>query len=174
MLEIFNELILSFYNLLGPVGSQIVQSGIFVLAAFIIAMIVRSFLKNNVKKVAGKTKTDLDDWIIHIITKPIFIGIILGGIYLSARNLSIFAQYKFYLNGGFFIIYALIGAWVVSKITSLFVAKGLKVKKRFEKTPQLLNKIISVIIYTIALLMIESSDISRPLISRMLDSVIVS
>ncbi len=154
MLKGLNDQILSFCNLFGPVGSQIVQLGIFVLAALIVAFIVRIFLQRYIKKLTGKTKTDMDDWIIYIITKPIFLVIILGGIYLGIKNLSIFTQYEFYVNGGFFIIYALIGAWIVSKIVSLFVVRGLKVKKKFEKTPRLLNKIISAVIYVIALLMI--------------------
>lgn len=154
MLANLTNQILSFCNQFGPVGSQIIELGIFVLAAFVVAIITRTFLQSHTKKLTGKTKTDIDDWIIHIITKPIFLAIILGGIHLGLRNLSFLSQYEFYVNGGFFIIYSLIGAWIVSKIVSLLITRGLKVKKKFERTPRLLNKVISAVIYVIAILMI--------------------
>ena len=61
-----------------------------------------------------------------------------------------------WIAGIFFVVYILIATHTIGKIIALLVTRWLKVQKKYEKTPKLLNGIITTIIYLIALLMILS------------------
>ena len=154
MVEAFINQLSSVTGQFSSVGSQIILLVIFVVGALVVATMVRIFLRKHIKKLTRRTRTDIDDQIIAIITKPLYVAIVLGGIYLGVRSLDFFANYTFYINTGFFIIFTFIVAYVTSKIASLLVISSLKVKKKYEKTPRLLNKIISAVIYLVAILMI--------------------
>jgi small-conductance mechanosensitive channel len=140
-------------NLIGITG-EFLGSIIIILGSLIIAQIVKIFLNKYTTKITKKTKTDLDDLILSITTKPIYIGIIITGIYLGVRILTHAQNYLFYLDTSYFIIIVLLAASVVSKITSLIIIRTLKVQKKYQKTPQLMSKIISIVIYIIAILMV--------------------
>lgn len=124
------------------------------LVSVLFANICHYTLRNVLKKFASKTKSDLDDIILGIVIKPLYIIIIIGGIYVALKYLTFTKQYSLYINRIFFLIIVLSIATVLSKIISLLIGRWFKVQKRFEKTPQLLTKIIAVTIYLIALLMI--------------------
>lgn len=125
-----------------------------VVVSVIGAKVIHFVLKNYVKKLTEKTKSDIDDKILQIVTKPFYVLIILWGVYVGLKTLPELSGYMDLITNGFFVLTVGIVALVVSKIVSLLITNWLKVQERFQKTPQLLNKIISIVIYLIAILMI--------------------
>lgn len=125
-----------------------------IVGSIIFAKVFHFILIRYIKKITEKTKTDIDNIILGIIKKPLYLLIILIGLYLALRSLSFFAPYISWLDKIFFVVFVLIVALVSSKILSVFMSRWFKVQKRFEKTPKLINKIVTIVIYLIALLMI--------------------
>ena len=125
-------------------------------SSIIVAKIFHFILKNYLHKLTEKTKTDIDDIILKSITKPLFILIIIIGLYFALKSLSLVAPYISWLNSIFFVGTVLLTTLMVTRILNILTIRGLKVQKKFEKTPKLINRIISVVIYLIAFLMILS------------------
>ena len=124
------------------------------LFSLVIAKASHYILKTYLKKITEKTKSDIDDIIINIITKPLYILIITIGLYLALKTLSIIADYILVIEKIFFVVILVIISWIVSRILKVLIVRWFKVQKKFEKTPQLISKIISIIVYLIAFLMI--------------------
>ena len=118
--------------------------------------ILHFILKNYIHKLVEKSKTDIDDIILKIITKPVSILVIFIGVYFGLKSLSITAPYTAWLDGAFFLLLVLLLTLIVDRVLNILVIRVLKVQKKFEKTPKLISKIISVVIYLIAFLMILS------------------
>jgi len=129
---------------------------IILVSSIVVAKILNFILKSYLCKLAEKSKTDIDDILLKIITKPIFILVILVGLYFALKSMSIMTPYIALLNGAFFVFSVLLSTLVVARVLNVLVVRGLKVQKKFEKTPQLISKIISVVIYLIAFLEILS------------------
>ena len=129
---------------------------IILVSSIVVAKILNFILKSYLCKLAEKSKTDIDDILLKIITKPIFILVILVGLYFALKSMSIMTPYTALLNGAFFVFSVLLSTLVVARVLNILVVRGLKVQKKFEKTPQLISKIISVVIYLIAFLEILS------------------
>ncbi len=129
------------------------QSFLILLGAVVFSKVFTFILNRYIKKITAKTKTDIDDIILKKTKKPIYILIILIGLFFSLKSLSLFAPHGFWIDKIFFVTSILIVALLVSRIMSLFISRWFKVQKRFEKTPKLISKIVTITIYLIALLM---------------------
>ncbi|MBR9677094.1 mechanosensitive ion channel family protein [Candidatus Woesearchaeota archaeon] len=128
---------------------------LFVLTVFfIVAQVFDIVARVAIKRIAKRTKTDIDDVVFGIVEKPIYLIIILIGIYLAITELSIMQPYNSVINNLYYVIMVLIVAHVASKVIIVLVNKWFKVTKRYQKTPKLLTKIASVVIYIVAILMI--------------------
>lgn len=136
------------------IQSEYFRFFLILLISVIIAKIFHFILKNYVKKLTKKTRSDIDDVILKIITRPLYILIILVGLFAALKSLSALVPYSLWIDRIFFIVSALIVSFLVSKVLTVLITRWLRVQKRFEKTPQLINKLVSVTIYLIALLMI--------------------
>jgi small-conductance mechanosensitive channel len=86
--------------------------------------------------------------------KSLYLLIVFVGIYFSLRYLSILNDYTIIIDRIFFVGCVLIIAFIVSNFLAIMISRWLQVKKRFEKTPKVLNLIISVVVYIIAILII--------------------
>jgi len=122
--------------------------------SIVFAMIFHFFAKNYMQKITEKTKTDIDDIIFKIITKPLYLFIILIGLYLALKSLSLLNPYAFLIGRTFFFIFVLLLSVTASRTLSVLISRWFKVHKRFEKTPQLISKVVSIITYLIAILII--------------------
>ena len=136
------------------IQNEYFQSLLIFLVSVAIAKASHYILKTYLKKITEKTKSDIDDIIINIITKPLYILIITIGLYLALKTLSIIADYILVIEKIFFVVILVIISWIVSRILKVLIVRWFKVQKKFEKTPQLISKIISIIVYLIAFLMI--------------------
>ncbi len=132
------------------------QFFLILIGSIIFAQIFNFTLKKYVKKITEKTKSDIDDIILAIITKPLYTLIIFIGLYLALKSLSALAPFALWINGTLFVITVLIVSSLLSRVVTVLTSRWLKVQKRFEKTPRLINKTVTIVIYLIALLMILS------------------
>ena len=127
---------------------------VIMIASLIGSKIVQMIIVRFLHRLTAKTKTDIDDKIIAAISKPIIITVILIGLQISLNMLTVLSDYQSWVSMGFFIIYTLIGAIVISRIVRIFVSKCLNIKTGATNTPNLLNNVISMLIYLIALFVI--------------------
>lgn len=136
------------------ISNEYLQALLIVIGAVVLAKVFHFLLKGYIKKLTERTESDIDNAILKIVTKPLYIFIIVVGIFLGLRTLSSVASYFPWITGAFFVIAVFIVSLVISRILALFISRWLKVQKRFKKTPQLIAKIISGIVYLVALLII--------------------
>ena len=125
--------------------------------AFVTAKIIEFVLRTYVRQVTRKTKTDLDDAILDTVSKPVYFLVLLVGVYVSLNFLPETAEHRAALDGLFFVVGALLTALTLSQVTNIFISRWLKVRKQFEKTPMLVSKGITIVIYIAALIVILSN-----------------
>ncbi len=120
----------------------------------LIGALLHFTIRKYIKAWADKTKTHLDDFLLAILTKPLYIFIIFTGIFLAMRALSFFNPYQLWITRVYYVIVVVLAATALAKVMSVFMGHWLKVHKRYENTPRLINKVVTIIIYLIAFLMI--------------------
>jgi len=130
-----------------------IQFTIILILTIIAVTLSYLFLKLIVKKIAGRKKT-YGEFIFRQISKPLFIIIFFIGFYTALEILTSLDKYKFLIDGSFFIIFTFIIAFLISRILNVLMMGWLKFRKGFERTPGLLNKTLSVIIFIIAIIII--------------------
>jgi small-conductance mechanosensitive channel len=127
---------------------------IIILIVSIIALtIAYIILKLIVRKVA-KRKKQYGDYILKQLTKPLLILIFFIGLYTATESLTILQPYDYWHDAVFFVITTLIIALLATRILSVIMLGWLKVTKGFKRTPGLLNKALSAIIFIIAVVII--------------------
>ncbi len=124
------------------------------ISSIILAKIVHFILVKYVRGIAARTKTDIDDAILKIVTKPLYIFIMFAGFYFGLKSLSVLAPYSTKIDGIFFVVTALLLSLIVSRILGVLLSGWLRVQKKYEKMPKLMGNIVAVVIYLIAFLMI--------------------
>ncbi len=127
---------------------------IILLAAIFLAKVIHFIFRKYLRRLAAQTKTDIDDLVLKTTISPIYILTILAGLYTGLRSLSVLANYAALISGVFFVLAVFIAAAAVSKILSALVGRWLSVQKRFEKTPGVVVKVASVVVYLLAALTI--------------------
>ncbi len=110
-------------------------------------------LKFIVRKIVGGKKR-YGEFILKKLTKPFLLIIFFIGIYGALKSLTIVSEYNQWIDGGLFVVVILLFALLVSNIITIIMIGYLKVTKGFERTPGLLNKTLSVIIFLIAIAII--------------------
>jgi small-conductance mechanosensitive channel len=96
----------------------------------------------------GKT---YGEFIFKQISKPLFAIIFSVGLYTAMELLTSLDKYKFWIDGSFFVIFTFIIALLISRVLTVLMHGWFKVRYGFEKTPGLLKKIVTAIIYIIAI-----------------------
>jgi small-conductance mechanosensitive channel len=91
--------------------------GIFVLIARIFNFTIRRFIL----QISAKTKSELDDMIVSAISLPIFIAIVLVGVFIALQGLPELAGYSVFINTSFTVFYILFGALIIIRIINVFV-----------------------------------------------------
>ncbi len=136
------------------IQNEYLQFILIIAGSIVFAKIFLFGLMKYIRKITKKTKTDLDDIILGIITKPLYVFIIFIGLYLALKSLSDLIPYFLWLDRLFFVAAVFILSMIFSRILAVFISRWLRVQKKFEKTPQLIAKISSALIYIIAGLVI--------------------
>ncbi len=138
---------------------QLLQNEYFValvifVASVVIAKIINFILKNYVKKITEMTKSNLDDIILKTTTKPFYLLIIFIGLYFAFKRISVLNPHALWVDNGFLIICVFIIAFIFSKIFAVLINHWLRVQQKYEQTPKLISKIVAVVVYLIAILVI--------------------
>ena len=143
------------------ISNEYVRFLIVIIGTIIVIAFSYFILKFIVNKVTGKEKS-YGQFIIKKISKPVFYLIFFIGLYTASKNLSISNVYYFTINNNnyylvdsiFFIILTFVLALFISRILSISMLGWVKVKKGFQRTPGLINKIITFIIFIVAIFVI--------------------
>ena len=123
------------------------------IGTIILVLLSYFILKNIINRIAGRRKS-YGQYILKQLTKPILIIIFLIGLYTALELLTILDNYKTIVDGAFFIVLTFLFALLISRILSVLMLGWLRVHKGFERTPGLLNKTLTVIIYLIAIIVV--------------------
>jgi len=128
---------------------------VLILASFaILTKIVHFVLVIYLKAFAARTKTDIDDIILKIITKPLCIFIFFAGFYFALKSLSVLAPFSAKIDAVFFVGTVLLLSLIVSRILGVLISRWLRVQKKFERMPKLMSSVVATVVYLIAFLMI--------------------
>ncbi len=136
------------------IQNKYLYSVLIVVGAYFFAQIFTFFLRRYVKMVTQKTKSEIDDVLLKTATKPLSLLITIFGLYFALKILSIPAPYDKWVDGIFFVIAIFVAASLVSKIITILTSSWLKVQKKYQETPKLVNKIVIIAVYLIAALMV--------------------
>jgi len=134
---------------------------IILIGTIIIITLSCLILKIIVKKIVGKKKR-YGEFIIKKLFLPVFYLVFFSGLYTALKNLSEINTYFFtisntkffWLDGVFFIILTFAIALLISRILSVLLLGWLKVSKGFKRTPGLINKVVTFIIFIVAIFVI--------------------
>ena len=110
-------------------------------------------LKLTVNKTSGGKKS-YSKFILGQLSIPVFFLVFIIGLYTSLKILSRLDEYYLLIDGTFFIITTFTFALLASRIITVITMGWLKVKRGFKRTPGLLNKAITVMIFIIAIAVI--------------------
>lgn len=136
------------------IKNEYTQFLLFLIGSVLFASIFNFILSVYTKRLTKKTESEIDDILLGIITRPIYLFIFFIGIYFAVKKLSILSLYSYQINEVFFVVMVLLSSYLISKVSSFIFGLWLKSKDKYEKTPQLLDKIIAVTIYLIGLIII--------------------
>lgn len=137
-------------NLITNEYAQFIIILIITLLAIILSYVI---LKIWVKRIAGRRKS-LSEFILKQLSIPILTLIFLIGLLFATKSLSILIKYDVWMDTIFYILFILIVALLASRIITVFLGTWLKMRRGLERTPHIIAKVISIIIFLIALLLI--------------------
>ncbi|MBN2603390.1 MAG: mechanosensitive ion channel family protein [Candidatus Thermoplasmatota archaeon] len=140
-----------------PVVSEIIVSvGIF-LVSLLVGWIVYSIFERYFSLWAKKTKITLDDAILANIKKPIYLLVIIFGLYFGLEFLSFLKPFSFALSITFTILEVFLVAFIITRVVNVLVAwtaERRKKQKMNEHILFLLRKLINAVIFIFAFLII--------------------
>ncbi len=154
-----NETAKNFADLLsGELGipqyaGEIIVSILIFLITIIVGWAVYIIFERYIKRFAEKTKTKLDDLIIQNIKMPVYLLILIAGIYFAVTSLPFVENYAFYVDSFFKVAEILLVAFAIFRILNVLVEwyAERREKKGKEVSKHLLSLFKKIIQGTIAL-----------------------
>jgi small-conductance mechanosensitive channel len=147
-------IIINMQSLQDLIHNEYIVFGIITIASALIASAIYFILTRYLKKVTRHTTNDIDDQILDVVSKPAFYLLFLAGFYFAVNSLTLSDKYTLWVDRAFVIVYFSIGAFVISRVLTIFINQWLKVEKQYAQTPKLINKAVSIIVYILAFLMV--------------------
>jgi len=135
------------------ISNEYLRFLIILIGTIIFVVLSYFILKFIVDKISGGKKSKAK-FILKKLSFPVFFLIFIIGLYTSLKTLTKLDEYYIILDRISFIITTLVFALLASRIINLSTLGWFKLKKGFERTPGLLNKAITVIIFIIAIAVI--------------------
>ena len=135
-------------------SNEYFQLFLILLGALIITVLIHSVLKNYVKK--KKPEKPFYEPLLNSIMKQVYIVIILASAYFIIKSFLLQDPYVLWLDIISYVLIVLIIALLFSRILTILIRHWLKVQKKFEAIPDIINRIVSITVYLIALLIILS------------------
>jgi small-conductance mechanosensitive channel len=137
-------------------NNEIVYFVAVLVISLIIAKIVYFILDKYVKRLTRKTKSEIDDLIVEAIHLPLYIGIMLVGLYFALKRLTILIPYEQLIGQAFYVIFVLVVAFVFQKILGAVFSGWFTKRKGVDKTPKVLMRIVYLAVYLVAVIVILS------------------
>jgi small-conductance mechanosensitive channel len=134
--------------------NEYVQSAVILIVAIVLAKVVLVVFRKYLSKIAARTRTDLDDTLVATSTRPVYLLMIFIGIYASLKTLTVLSFLDDWIDKVFYSIFVVLAAWLLARILSALIAKWFQVEKHLQRTPQLFNKVITIVIYILAIVMV--------------------
>ena len=103
---------------------------------------------------AQQTTTKLDDLVLERLKKPVSLYVLLLGVYFSVVEIPFFAEASESISSAFFVFSVLLFAIVISRVLGVIVKHHIRVGQEHENTPRLFDLIISIVVFTLAGIMI--------------------
>lgn len=123
------------------------------LITMFIAYISYFILKRYIAGVVGRKKK-YGETLLKQLSKPIVALIVVSGIYSALQLLSILQPYMFWIGATYYVVAALLIAFLISRIVNIGLGSWLERDRGLKTTPRLLSKVISVIIFVLAIIMV--------------------
>ncbi len=132
-----------------PEGLALLNLGVFI---FLI-LVIRNIIIPYFRRVAKRTKSDLDDILLDIISRPLVALVVLIGLYTSSEILSSKLTFLINLDKFFFVVGVLVASWMVAEIFVFFATFWFEKEKKV-KLPGVISKVIYLFVFTIGFLTI--------------------
>lgn len=148
-------------------GEALTIAVVIVAAAVAAAFFARLILKVIGRRIASRTKTEIDDIIIEAISKPVFYLILLGGLEIELRYLSrvftgVPAEVFVILHGLKFILGALVSGWLVIRLANgsiRWYGRHIAVKTEThidEEFIPIVDRVVKLVVFALVLMSILS------------------
>jgi len=135
------------------IGNEYTRFLIILIGTIVVVTLAYFILRVIVKRIAGRKKS-YAEFILKQLSKPVLLLIFFIGLYTAVKPLSILNEYESWTDGAFFVIATLVTALLVARIITVIMLGYLKIRRGFERPPNLINKAVSVIIFIIAIVVI--------------------
>jgi len=139
-------------NFLAVIQNEYIRALLVLVLAIAVAQLFLYFTRHVLTVLAKKTSTKLDDILIDMITMPVYYILLFAGLYFGLRSLSFIAEFNGLIDQIFVVLLILLIAVILARITDTFVNHWLHIRSK--KAPKLINKVINLAIYLVALLTI--------------------
>ncbi len=122
----------------------------------VIGRVVNRIIKSLAPRLFGKTKTTLDDLLVEAVRRPIFIGFVLTGTYLSLPGLSFLDAFGYGVYTIYSLVYILFLGWAAVRVINAFIEwymGEVAVKTKSKKDDQLVpvvRKVLYGVVFLIA------------------------
>ena len=103
----------------GLIQSEYFHFALIILSSLILIKVVHFIIVRYLRSIAARTKTDIDDVILKMITKPVCGLIILIGLYFGLLSLSALTPYSDYIKGAYFVVMTILIALITVSYTHL-------------------------------------------------------
>lgn len=100
-------------------GTQLMVAFGIVLGALIARRLLRFFIDRAAKRLAKRTRTELDDLLIQAVEKPLEVTVIILGIYMAISSLNPPDRVREWLESVFWVPYALLIAWLMFRCVNV-------------------------------------------------------
>jgi small-conductance mechanosensitive channel len=122
--------------------------------SFLAATVFHFIINQYIKKFTDKTSNTFDDQILKIVSRPLYIAICLTGLFFALQAITFSDKAVIWIDRIFFTLMVIIAASILSQLLIILIGNWLRVEKRFEKTPHLVGRIITVVIYLLGFVMV--------------------
>ncbi|HMA83308.1 MAG TPA: mechanosensitive ion channel family protein, partial [Candidatus Thermoplasmatota archaeon] len=157
-----SEMIDQFLQQMGishPLAGEFVLSAVYFILAILTGMIVYRIFERYFTRWAKKTKTNLDDEILANIKLPIYLAVVVIGLYYALTPLSILNPFLFEIRLIFSIIEILLVSFAITRIINVMIAWYGERKREREKDVSehilfLLRRMLHFVVYIFAFLLV--------------------
>jgi len=142
---------------------DILGAAIIVIAAYVLGQVVKLIIRHVAKRLAKKTKTSLDDELIHAMESPILWGITIVGVFIALFTVAALQAHTGILFTAAKIVGIFWGCWAFIRIIkALFrwYADEIAVKTKSDmddKYMHIFQRVINIIIYAVVGMLLLSA-----------------